>query len=74
MWHPQDGGRYLGTGTYTITRDPDEGWMNCGAYRAMVHDKKSVGCFMVTGKHGFRAQKQVLGERQTLPCSYGYWR
>ena len=44
-WHREDGGRYIGTGTYTVTRDPDEGWMNCGAYRAMVHDKKSVGCF-----------------------------
>ena len=39
-------------GQYTVTRDPDEGWMNCGAYRAMIH-KKSVGCFMVTGKHGY---------------------
>ena len=28
MWHPEDGGRYIGTGTYTVTRDPEEGWMN----------------------------------------------
>ncbi|TME60324.1 MAG: UbiD family decarboxylase, partial [Chloroflexi bacterium] len=27
-WHEFDGGRYLGTGSFDITRDPDEGWVN----------------------------------------------
>ena len=34
IWHEKDGGRYIGTGTYSITRDPEEGWLNAGAYRA----------------------------------------
>ena len=25
QWHELDGGRYIGTGSYNITRDPDEG-------------------------------------------------
>ena len=25
QWHPQDGGRYIGTGCYNIMRDPDDG-------------------------------------------------
>ena len=25
MWHEQDGGRYIGTGSYNVTRDPDTG-------------------------------------------------
>ena len=25
-WHDKDGGRYIGTGSVDITRDPDEGW------------------------------------------------
>jgi len=29
-WHASDGGRYIGTGSFNITRDPDEGWVNCG--------------------------------------------
>src|SRR5262249_22189372 len=29
-WHAADGGRYIGTGSFNITRDPDEGWINCG--------------------------------------------
>src|SRR5215203_4075973 len=28
VWHEKDGGRYIGTGTYSITRDPEEGWLN----------------------------------------------
>ena len=27
-----DGGRYIGTGHLTITRDPEEGWLNIGTY------------------------------------------
>ena len=46
IWHEKDGGRYIGTGTYSITRDPEENWLNAGAYRAMVHDKNSVGMLM----------------------------
>jgi len=49
VWHEKDGGRYIGTGTYSITRDPEENWLNAGAYRAQVHDKNSVGVLMATG-------------------------
>src|SRR5690349_19562703 len=52
VWHEKDGGRYIGTGTFSITRDPEEGWLNAGAYRAQVHDKKSVGLVMAAGHHG----------------------
>ena len=39
-WHDEDGGRYIGTGSFNVTRDPDEGWINCGTYRVMIHDKQ----------------------------------
>src|SRR5262245_29035840 len=39
IWHKKDGGRYIGTGTFSITRDPEENWLNAGAYRAQVHSK-----------------------------------
>ncbi|MDP2644424.1 MAG: UbiD family decarboxylase, partial [Desulfobacterales bacterium] len=29
-FHEEDGGRYLGTASVTITRDPDDGWVNLG--------------------------------------------
>ena len=52
QWHSKDGGRYIGTGCYNIIRDPDEGWINCGTYRVMVHDEKSLGLYISPGKHG----------------------
>ena len=41
-WHAGDGGRYIGTGSFNVTRDPDEGWINCGTYRVMIHDAKTA--------------------------------
>ena len=50
-WHEEDGGRYLGTASVTITRDPDEGWVNLGTYRVMVHDEQTLGFYTSPGKH-----------------------
>src|SRR5438105_11655091 len=52
LWHPQDGGRYLGTGDCVITRDPDGSWINVGTYRVMVHDRNHTGLYISPGKHG----------------------
>ena len=52
IWHEKDDGRYIGTGTYSITQDPDEGWYNAGAYRGQVFDKTTVGILMAAGHHG----------------------
>src|SRR3979490_1051244 len=46
IWHEKDGGRYIGTGTFSITRDPEENWLNAGAYRGQVHSKNAVGLVM----------------------------
>ncbi len=51
-WHPQDGGRYLGTGVGVITRDPDSEWVNMGTYRVMIHDRNHTGLYISPGKHG----------------------
>ena len=41
-WHELDGGRYIGTDDLVITRDPEEGWVNVGTYRIMVHGPDRV--------------------------------
>jgi len=51
-WNELDGGRYIGTGGVDITRDPDEGWVNLGTYRVMIHDKDTVAFYISPGKHG----------------------
>jgi 4-hydroxy-3-polyprenylbenzoate decarboxylase len=65
-WHPMDGGRYIGTGSFDITRDPDDGWVNLGTYRVMVHDQRRLGYYISPGKHG-RLQRQKYFDRGQ-PC------
>jgi UbiD family decarboxylase len=52
IWHEDDGGRYIGTGSYNVTQDPDTGWYNLGCYRVMVVDGKTVAFNTAPGKHG----------------------
>lgn len=65
-WHALDGGRYIGTGSSDITRDPDTGVVNLGTYRVMVHDKNHVGFYISPGKHG-RMHRDKYFERGE-PC------
>ena len=51
-WHAGDGGRYIGTFDAVICKDPDTGYVNLGTYRVQVHDEKTVGLFIIPGKHG----------------------
>ena len=43
-WHELDGGRYIGTAVWSITRDPEEDWVNVGTYRVMVHGRTAWRC------------------------------
>ncbi len=70
VWHEGDeGNRYIGTGSYDVTRDPDEGWVNCGTYRVMVHDKKSVGLYISPGKHGRVHRDKYLARGEPMPVA-----
>jgi UbiD family decarboxylase len=66
IWHPGDGGRYIGTGSFDLTRDPDDGWVNLGTYRVMLHDRRRLGYFISPGKHG-RLHRQKYFDRDE-PC------
>jgi 4-hydroxy-3-polyprenylbenzoate decarboxylase len=62
IWHEGDGGRYIGTGSYNVTSDPDSGWLNLGTYRVMLKDSKTVAFNTGLGKHG-RAHFEKYCER-----------
>jgi len=62
-----DGGRYIGTGTAVITRDPDEGYVNVGTHRVQIHDKRTATIFMDTGKHTDFIRKKYWARRQSCP-------
>jgi 4-hydroxy-3-polyprenylbenzoate decarboxylase len=69
LWHESDGGRYIGTGSYDITEDPDEGWINLGTYRVMVHDEKSVGIYISPGKHGRVHRDKYFARNKPMPVA-----
>lgn len=69
QWHEADGGRYIGTGSYNVTRDPDEGWLNCGTYRVMIHDERSVGFYISPGKHGRIMRDKYEARNEPMPVA-----
>jgi hypothetical protein len=39
--HEEDKARFIGTADCVMTKDPDTGWFNLGAYRSQVYDGKT---------------------------------
>ena len=72
-WHPSDGGRYIGTGSYDVTQDPDTGALNMGTYRVMVQNEKQVSIYISPGKHGriHRDKYEAKGERMPIVVVIG---
>lgn len=66
-WRTLEGGRYIGTSTLVITRDPDEGWVNMGCYRQMIHDDKTVGFFVESHHHGMIIAKKYWARGKACP-------
>ncbi len=67
LWHADDGGRYIGTGSFNVTRDPEENWVNVGTYRVMVHDAKTVGFYISPGKHGRIHRQKYMDAGRPMP-------
>lgn len=70
---PRDGGRYIGTGDITLTRNPDSGRINVGCYRQMLHSARRVGMYCSPGKHG-RLDREAWwrrGEDCEVVVAYG---
>ena len=67
QWHEADGGRYIGTGCYCVTRDPDDGWLNQGTYRVMLHDERNVGIYISPGKHGRLHRDKYFARGEKMP-------
>lgn len=69
LWHDHDGGRYIGTGSFNVTMDPDERWVNCGTYRVMVHDRNTVGFYISPGKHGRMHRDKYEARKERMPTA-----
>lgn len=53
VWHRQDGGPYIGSGSIVVMGDPDSEWFNAAIYRVQVHSRNQVTIqFDHQGRHG----------------------
>jgi 4-hydroxy-3-polyprenylbenzoate decarboxylase len=66
-WHSADGGRYIGTGSFNVTKDKKSDWVNVGTYRVMIQDKKSVGFYISPGKHGRLHRQDYMAKGEPMP-------
>ncbi len=71
-WHELDGGRYIGTGSVDITKDPDDGWVNLGTYRVMIHEKNKVGFYISPGKHGRQHREKWFERDEPMPVAVSF--
>ncbi len=67
VWHERDGGRYIGTGSFNVTVDPEENWVNVGTYRVMIQDKRTVGFYISPGKHGRIHRDKYQAQGKLMP-------
>lgn len=73
-WHERDGGRYLGTSCFVVTRDAETGWINGASYRMQVLGARELGLYILTGKHGRMHLDSYLSRGEPCPVvvSYGH--
>ena len=68
VWHKQDGGPYIGSGSVVVTRDPDTGWINASIYRVQVHGPKQLTIqFDHAGRHGAIIAKKYWDQGKRCP-------
>ncbi len=64
---PKDGGRFFGTTAYTISKDPESGWLNIGVYRLQVLDEKTLGAQFIKGKHSDIMLQKYKSLKKPMP-------
>jgi 4-hydroxy-3-polyprenylbenzoate decarboxylase len=66
-WHELDGGRYIGTGDCVITKDPEEGWVNVGTYRAQILSKNTLGILIQLTRNGWSIINKYWDKNKDAP-------
>lgn len=68
-FYPLDGGRYFGTASFVISKDPDSGWVNIGTYRLQLFDKNHLGTQFIKGKHSDIMLKKYQAMGKPMPVA-----
>lgn len=66
-WHPLDGGRFIGTASMNILKDPDSDWVNVGTYRNQIFSRDEMGIYISPGKHGRLIRDRYLATGEKIP-------
>jgi 4-hydroxy-3-polyprenylbenzoate decarboxylase len=70
LWHRQDGGPFIGSGSIVVMRDPDTGWINASIYRVQVHGRDRVTVqFDHAGRHGAIIARKYWQEGKPCPVA-----
>jgi len=70
LWHKQDGGPYIGSGSIVVMRDPDTGWINASIYRIQVHGRDRVTIqFDHPGRHGAIIARKYWDQGKPCPVA-----
>jgi phenylphosphate carboxylase beta subunit len=69
-FYPGDGGRYLGTAGYLISRNLDTGRLNLGTYRLMMVDAKRASIQMIKAKDGEMDLRGYAAKKIPMPVAY----
>ncbi|MSQ20795.1 MAG: UbiD family decarboxylase [Betaproteobacteria bacterium] len=70
VWHRDDGGPYIGSGSIVILRDPDTGWITASIYRVQVHTRNRVTVqFDHLGRHGAIIAKKYWDAGKSCPIA-----
>jgi UbiD family decarboxylase len=72
-WHEHDGGRFIGTGCFVVTSDPETGVHNGGCYRMEVTDEgRGVTLAVVPGKHGDQNIRRWFAKEGRAPVTVSF--
>ena len=67
QWHPKDGGRFIGTASVNIMRDPESAWVNLGTYRNQILKPNRLGVWISPGKHGRLIRDKYFDDSDKCP-------
>jgi UbiD family decarboxylase len=68
LWNERDAGRYI-TSPCVITKHPETGEMNCGAYRMMVHDERSTSLNIAPFRHARMHMEKAWAKGESFPIA-----
>ncbi len=69
-FYPGDGGRYLGTAGFLISRNLDSGRVNLGTYRLMVVDEKRASIMIIKAKDSEIDLRGYAARKIPMPVAY----